>query len=67
MDWSAKTVLPELGKFVGGRATSWVVETLLIHLTVDVYGGNIVFWKLITGVLVVIMNYIVSKLLVFRK
>jgi len=56
-----------LGKFVGGRATSWVVETLLIHLTVDVYGGNIVFWKLITGVLVVIMNYIVSKLLVFRK
>ncbi len=66
-DWSAKTVLPELGKFVGGRATSWVVETLLIHLTVDVYGGNIVFWKLITGVLVVIMNYIVSKLLVFRK
>jgi len=34
---------------------------------VDVAGWNGNFWKLITSVLVVILNYVGSKLLVFKK
>ena len=66
-DWSAKTVLPELSKFVGCRVASGVLETLILLLAVDilVWNGNI--WKIITSVLVVILNYVASKLLVFRK
>lgn len=66
-DWSAKTVIPELTKFVGCRVGSGVVETLIILVTVDLLGWNGVIWKLITSVLVVILNYIGSKLLVFTK
>lgn len=66
-DWSAKTVLPELSKFVGCRVASGVLETLILLLAVDILGWNGNIWKIITSVLVVILNYVASKLLVFRK
>lgn len=66
-DWSAKTVLPELGKFVGCRVASGAMETAIIFVTVDVLGWNGNIWKIVTSVLVVILNYVASKLLVFRK
>ena len=66
-DWSAKTVLPELTKFVGARVVSGAMETGIIFVTVDclLWDGNIM--KLITSVLVVILNYFASKFLVFKK
>ena len=66
-DWSAKTVVPELTKFVGCRIGSGLAETLILLLAVDIMGWNGNLWKLLTNVLVVILNYIGSKLLVFRK
>lgn len=66
-DWSAKTVVPELGKFLSCRVGSGVMETAIILIAVDILGGNKYLWKLLTNVLVVIANYIGSKLLVFRK
>ena len=66
-DWSAKTVVPELTKFVGCRIGSGLAETLILLLAVDIMGWNGNIWKLITNVLVVILNYIGSKLLVFRS
>lgn len=67
MDWSMKTVIPELTKFVGCRVASGVGETLILFLAVDLMGWNGNLWKLVTSVLVVIVNYVASKLVVFRK
>ena len=66
-DWSWKTVGPELTKFVGCRIGSGLLETVILFVTVDclVWNGNV--WKLVTSVLVVLLNYVASKLLVFRK
>lgn len=66
-DWSRQVVLPELAKFVGCRVGSGLAETLILMVAVDLlhWDGNI--WKLITSVLVVVLNYVGSKLLVFRK
>lgn len=66
-DWTAKTVLPELTKFVGCRVASGAAETLVLLVAVDILHWNGNVWKLITSVLVVVMNYIASKLVVFRK
>lgn len=66
-DWSAKTVVPELTKFVGTRVASGGMESAIIWIAVDLLGGNGNLWKLVTSVLVVILNYVGSKLLVFRK
>jgi len=66
-DWSAKTVIPELTRFVSCRIASGAAETVILLVTVDImkWDGNI--WKLITSVLVVVLNYFASKLVVFRK
>lgn len=66
-DWSAKTVIPELSKFIGCRAGSGILETGIIFLTVDLlhWNGNVM--KLITSVAVVLLNYVASKLLIFKK
>lgn len=66
-DWSAKTVVPELTKFVGSRIVSGLMETVIIFITVDVlcWNGNVM--KLVTSVLVVAFNYIASKLLIFKN
>lgn len=66
-DWSMKVVVPELISFVGCRVASLLMETAILFVTVDFLGWNGVIWKLVTSVLVVVANYIGSKLLVFRK
>ena len=66
-DWSAKTVVPELAKFVGCRVGSGAAETVILLLTVDILGWNGNLWKLLTSVMVVVLNYVGSKLLVFTK
>ena len=66
-DWSRQTVIPELTKFVGCRIGSGALETGIIFLTVDLLGFNGNVMKLGTSVLVVVLNYVGSKLLVFKK
>lgn len=66
-DWSAKVVFPELLKFVGCRIGSGLLETAIIFLTVDLLHWNGNLWKILVSVLVVILNYVGSKLLVFKK
>lgn len=66
-DWSAKVLFPELGKFLGCRVGSGVLETAFLFVTVDLLTWNGNWMKLITSILVVILNYAGSKLLVFRK
>ena len=66
-DWSMKVVVPEFTKFIATRVSSGVLETLILFVAVDTMGGNGNIWKLVTQVLVIIINYVGSKLLVFRK
>jgi len=66
-DWSAQTVIPELTKFIGCRIGSGAAETVILFLAVDLLGWNGNIWKLLTQVMVVVLNYIGSKLLVFTK
>lgn len=66
-DWSKNVVLSELSKFIGCRIGSGVLETVFLLILVDILGfnGNII--KIVVSILVVIINYISSKILVFRK
>ena len=66
-DWSRQTVIPELTKFVSCRVASGAMETVILLLTVDILGWNGNIWKLVTQVMVVVLNYVFSKLIVFKK
>ena len=66
-DWSSKIVIPEFAKFISCRIGSGLMETAAIWLFVDLlmWNGNGV--KIIVSILVVILNYISSKWLVFNR
>jgi len=66
-DWSVKTVLPEATKFVGCRILSGLMETLSIWMFVDLLRWNGNWIKIIVSVMVVILNFIFSKWIVFIK
>ena len=65
--WDAKTVLPELWKFVSARILSGAMETGLLFLFVTLAQLPHQPVKLAVSVLVVIANYAVSKWLIFKK
>ena len=66
-DWSLKVVLPELAKFVVCRVSSGIIETGMLLVCSDWLGWNGNLMKVITGVLAIVINYVSSKLLVFKK
>ena len=66
-DWSASVVFPELGKFVGSRLFSGLLETAILALTVDVLHFHNLTMKIVASVIVVVLNYVSSKLIVFRN
>lgn len=61
-----KDILRECSEFIGSRLATGVMEIGLMSLTVNVM--NINFWvsKLLVSVIVIIANYILSKLVVFK-
>lgn len=65
-DWSAKTVVDEAAKFIGCRIGSGIFETFGIWLLVDVLFWNGNWTKIIVSIVVVVLNYISSKWLVFK-
>lgn len=66
-DWRAVTVISELVKFISARFLSGLLETLglLVFVTWLRLDGNII--KVFLSVVVVILNYITSKFLIFKK
>lgn len=60
-------ILSEFISFVGSRAATWILGWLLNMLMVNVLGISVFVSTVVVGVLVVIGNYVFSKLLVFRK
>jgi putative flippase GtrA len=57
----------EFFRFIASRLFTMVVEIVGVQLFVDVLGQNSLLGKAEAIVIVIILNYILSKFLVFRK
>lgn len=57
----------EIVLFAGARIFSLLCEMLLMWVGVDVLGFHDYMMKLAAAVLVVVINYVFSKLLIFKK
>ena len=62
-----RKILWEAAEFTAGRVLTLVIETAFLWFTVDVIGWNDLLMKVIISIVVVILNYVISKLFVFRK
>ena len=60
-------ILAELGGFIGSRLATMLLGYLLNLLLVNVLGVSVFVSTMLVSIVVVIGNYVLSKLLVFRK
>ena len=64
---STAPILPEAGKFVVSRISTLFLEYLCMLIMDTIMGINFYIATVITAVIVVVANYLFSKLIVFRK
>ena len=63
----SRALFRQIWQFVSVRIASFVLETLLMWILIDILSVNTDIAKIPVAVLTVVINYIASKLLVFRK
>lgn len=62
-----KNKMKEFLSFTGARISTLILDMLIMFIFVTVLKGNDKIFKLVSQVLVIIVNYILSKLIVFKK
>ncbi len=62
-----KNIKKELTNFCGSRVMTLILDMFIMYFFVTLLKGNDKIFKLVSQVLVTIGNYIISKLLVFKK
>lgn len=62
-----KTLLHEIWTFTAARIATGVLDVAIMYVTVDVLGWNANLWKLLSNIVVIVLNYVFSKLIVFKK
>jgi putative flippase GtrA len=63
----ASAIVKEGASFYGGRLFTMFVEMLIMNFGVKLIGANYWVTKVIANVIIIILNYIISKLFVFKK
>ena len=63
----AQRLWKELMAFTGSRISTGIMDVTLVWLTVDVAQLNELAMKIVVGIVVVILNYLISKCLIFRN
>lgn len=61
-------ILKEFTQFAGARVSTWILDIVIMYVTVNMICMNYWIAKIfISSVLVMIANYVFSKLFVFKK
>ena len=63
----ASAIIKECAAFCAGRLFTLLVENILLNICTKGIGINAMIAKIIVSVVTIILNYIISKLFVFRK
>jgi len=67
LTFTTKQIVIEFFKFLSSRLLTYVIDTVLLIVLVDLLFYDPIWSKIATSVVVVILNYFASKLVVFNK
>ena len=59
-------IIKEIVLFYGGRVFSGAVDTGLMYLFIDILSTGNAFAKIVVQVIVIVLNYVFSKFIVFK-
>ena len=63
----SKSIFYELTTFLACRLATGVIDLGIMYLTVDILKLNGLLMKIISNIIVIILNFVFSKLIVFKK
>lgn len=66
-DFDKKTIIYELIKFFLCRLGTGVIDVVIMWITVNYLNLNALFWKCISNIIVIILNYVASKHIIFLR
>lgn len=64
---SAKGIISELISFLGCRVATGLLDIGIMYIAVDCLSQNGMVWKIISNIVIIILNYFTGKLIVFKK
>lgn len=65
--WKWKVLRKEIPAFISCRLATGVIDLVIMFVCVDLLGLHAMLMKLLSNVLVIILNYVFSKLVIFKK
>lgn len=65
--WKWNVLRREITTFVSCRLATGIMDIVIMYLCVDVLGWPALLMKVVSNVLVIVLNYIFSKLVIFKK
>lgn len=65
--WEWKVLRKEIPAFVSCRIATGVLDIIIMYICVDIMKWPAMLMKLASNVIVIVLNYIFSKLVIFRK
>ena len=64
-DWSV--LIKEVPAFISCRLATGIMDLVIMFVSVDLMKADAMIMKILSNVLVIILNYIFSKLVIFKK
>jgi putative flippase GtrA len=64
---NTKIILYELATFFICRITTGLIDLIIMYVAVDINHFNEIIWKLLSNVIVIILNYLASKIIIFKN
>ena len=65
--WKWEVLRREIPAFIGCRLATGILDIIIMYICVDVLKWPALLMKIASNVLVIILNYVFSKLVIFRK
>ena len=59
--------IPEVLSFVSCRTLTGILDVAIMYVAVDALSGNSLVWKVLSNIIVIILNFIASNILIFKK
>lgn len=63
----SKSIFKEISSFFGSRVLTLVLEMVIMYIFVTALNFNVYLFTIISQILVIVLNYVFSKLFVFKK
>lgn len=65
--WKWEVLRREVATFISCRLATGVMDLVIMFICVDLLEWHAMFMKLLSNILVIILNYVFSKLVIFKK